>query len=127
MGALVDRTRLAAATASVAALAAAIALCTSGAEATFPGDNGRIAFSSDRQGGPGIFTVAASGRDVERVTEGDDAVPAVSPNGKRIVYERDAQSGPDIIVMNADGSGKKPVLDGPKNDSEPDWGPSPPG
>ncbi|HEY7151590.1 MAG TPA: hypothetical protein VH391_07905 [Solirubrobacterales bacterium] len=77
-------------------LAGILALTPGGSRAAFPGANGDIVFS--RQIGPilnasaprpgGIFTVAPNGKDVTRVTNGEDDDPGFSPNGKWIVFTR---------------------------------------
>src|SRR5688572_22851931 len=88
----------------------------------FPGDNGRIAFDSDREGvdpdGPGplgpdpdIWTMNPDGSDPLNLTadsRGDDFSAAWSPDGEHIAFVRDTDGfdGPDdteIWVMRADG------------------------
>jgi TolB protein len=92
-------------------LAAILALAPNGSRAAFPGANGDIVFSRQIQpplkaGGPrpgGIFTVAPSGKDVTRVTTGDDDDPGFSPNGKWIVFTRfEGKRG--LYRIKADGS-----------------------
>ena len=73
---------------------------------TFPGQDGRIAFTSD--GGPGtppsIATMEPDGSQVRDLTRGYS--PAWSADGKRIVFSRTAPHGTrsDLYVMRADGS-----------------------
>ena len=90
---------------------AILALAPGGSRAAFPGANGDIVFS--RQTGPilkpkdprpgGIFTVAPNGKDVTRVTTGDDDDPGFSPNGKWIVFTRRSDK-PGLYRIKADGS-----------------------
>jgi TolB protein len=94
-------------------LSAILVLAPGGSRAAFPGANGDIAFTRQirplKAGAPapgGIFTVAPNGKDVTRVTTGDDDDPGFSPNGKRIVFTRyDGKRG--LYRIKADGSGLK--------------------
>jgi hypothetical protein len=77
------------------------------AAAAFPGDNGRIAFVSDRHGNDEIYTAAADGSDPQRLTTTSlaEAQPAFSPDATRIAFARTG----DIWIMNADGSAAGPL------------------
>jgi TolB protein len=85
------------------------------AGATFPGRNGRIAFSTGFDGfDPAltsqIFTVRPDGSGLRRLTNvgrGHHAVsPAFSPDGRRIAYYSDVSGNYEIWVMDADGGHK---------------------
>ena len=85
------------------------------AQATFPGTNGRIAFSTGGDGSDPsltgqIFTVRPDGsglRQLTHVAKGQHAVnPSFSPNGEKILFQSDVTGTPQVWVMNADGSGK---------------------
>jgi TolB protein len=100
------------------------------AEATI-GPDGRIVFTSVRDGDMEIYSMAADGSDVRRLTTrpGPDGGPFFSRDGRRIVFRgRALAPGPElndylallrdglwrptsleIFVMNADGSGLKQV------------------
>jgi Tol biopolymer transport system component len=70
------------------------------AHAGFPGQNGKIAFVSDRTP-PGIYTVNPDGSGLMHLGAG--TAPAWSPDGTRIAFIRGGQ----VWVMNADGSGQQ--------------------
>ncbi len=76
--------------------------------------------------GPGsIWTVAADGSDLRRLTSGFDARdPAWSPNGVRIVFTRVDATGWHLWTMNAaDGAKLRRFTTGPALDFEPSWSP----
>jgi dipeptidyl aminopeptidase/acylaminoacyl peptidase len=88
------------------------------AEATFPGENGRIA--SNRTTGEGvnnpegdfeIFTMNQDGTGLTQLTENAafDSNPEWSPDGGRIAFESDRDLFSDIFVMDSDGSGQTNV------------------
>lgn len=90
------------------------------AEATFPGNNGKIAFSSNRTSGEGvnnpegdfeIFTMNQSGTGLTQLTENAafDSNPEWSPDGGQIAFESDRDLFSDIFIMNPDGSGQTNV------------------
>jgi Tol biopolymer transport system component len=70
--------------------------------------NGKIAFTSDRDGNREIYVMNADGTDQRRLTNnpGVDDYPAWSPDGKRIAFlSQDQTGGYSIKLMNADGTG----------------------
>ena len=83
---------------------------TEPAEAAFPGENGRIAFASNRvtstnpEGDYEIFTVNPGGTGFTQLTNNryDDFQPALSADGTRIVFVRPWE----IYVMDADGTNR---------------------
>jgi TolB protein len=87
-------------------------------------DGKRIAFSSNRGGGPmHIYTMDADGTNVKALTTGglQCRVPAWSPDGKTIAFCRsNPNGGSNICTMPADGGALK-VLDGDAWD--PFWSP----
>jgi TolB protein len=103
------------------------------AQAAFPGEDGRIAFVSKRDGDPEIYTMSPTGNNVKRLTDNTtvDSEPSWSANGKKIVFsaERERFGDSDIYTMNADGSNKRLItdegsIDGPKkHDSFPAFSP----
>jgi dipeptidyl aminopeptidase/acylaminoacyl peptidase len=79
------------------------------AQATFPAQNGRIAFAGDTGSGAEIYTMNADGTGLRRLTHlhGFASTPDWSPDGTRIVFS--LLEAPDkgllgIYIMSADGS-----------------------
>ncbi len=97
------------------------------AGATFPGENGKIAFVSNMTEGEGvdnpegdseIFTINPDGSGLRQITknEDDDTGPAFSPDGRRIAFESNRDSASranDIFTMNADGSEQRNLTNSP--------------
>jgi WD40-like Beta Propeller Repeat len=83
--------------------------------ATFPGENGKIAF----QRGGGIWVMNADGSGQTNLnTDGDD--PDWSPDSTKIAFGR---AGTHIIIINADGSGGETELDPGDANWDPSWSP----
>lgn len=81
-------------------------------------DNGRIVFTSSRDGNREIYVMNADGTDQTRLTNdsGEDSWPDWSSDGSRIAYYSN-QEGAGVYVMNANGSGKTRLASG----SDPTW------
>ena len=75
---------------------------------TFPGNNGKLAFSSDRTGHEQIFTMNPDGTNETNISDSNvtDAFPNWSPNGTKIAFssDRDRDGYQEIYVMNANGT-----------------------
>ena len=58
------------------------------ARAAFSDEDGRIAFVSNRDGDPEIYTMSPTGNNLKRLTSNTtvDSGPSCSANGKKIVY-----------------------------------------
>src|SRR5687768_12529242 len=83
--------------------------------ASFPGENGRVVFQSNRAGSPELYSMNADATDIRRLTWNavSDAAPRVSPDGGRIVFTRTVSGiDQDIWIMNADGSGERQLTSG---------------
>lgn len=83
---------------------------------------GTIIFVSDRSGSFKIWSMHASGKNARQLTksEGNDADPRFSPDGKRILYTTLEGGFPEIWLMNRDGSEPKSVTKGLQGSWAPD-------
>jgi len=116
------RRRLGVLVGAAAAVAALFALSTAGsARATYPGANGKIAFSSDFAPNPQIFTVNPNGSGETQITkdaDGPAANPSFSPDGTKIVFQgMDAAGDWQLYEMNADGTGRTLLFSDPGVDN----------
>jgi Tol biopolymer transport system component len=105
------------------------------AAATFPGTNGRIAFSEgdifpegDTSVHSQVFTIDPSGGEVTELTHvpknRSAALPDWSPDGSRIAFQSNRSGDFGIWVMNADGSGQTRLTGrGGFGDFYPSWSP----
>ena len=115
-----------------AALIAALVGGVRSAHATFPGANGRIAFTDFTYGNTvNIFTMTPQGLDVKQLTfltseQGGDGQTAWSPVGSKLVFtEFRADSPSRLWLMNADGSNKHLLFaeDPAYDDNQGNWSP----
>ena len=99
------------------------------AAAAFPGENGLIAFVSDRDGDPAIYVMEPNGDSqlpiaISSSTELTEVTsPTWSPDGTRLAFVGTAGTNVDVYVMNADGSGLSRLTDDPAHDTDPAWSP----
>jgi hypothetical protein len=96
------------------------------AYATFPGENGKIAFISNRDGNYEIYVMNSDGSEQTRLTNNPtiDTTPDWSPYGETIVFRRGLESqNPEIYIMNADGSEQTNISNNPAIDFDPSWSP----
>ena len=96
----------------------------SGAGPSWSPDGERIAFFADHQGSPDIYTAAADGTQVVRLTRNSapDYSPLWSSDG-RIAFVSERGGDQDIYVMRADGSGQIDVSRNPWPDDSLAWSP----
>ncbi len=107
----------------------ACALAPAAVQAAFPGTNGKLAFSSARDGFPAdsdLYTMAGDGAAQTRITsfDGDELFPSWSKDGTKIVFERNPGLRPDVWVANADGSNATQLTQDAAGDYHPAWAPS---
>ena len=102
----------------------ALALAAATAEATFPGRNGRIAFTSfefsaeDNSYASWIISVRPDGSAPRVLAKGRPEDATYRPDGHMIAFMRPRAG---IFVMRSDGSAERRLLSGPYG--EPDWSP----
>ena len=116
-------------------LALAVTTPSGPAGATLPGENGKIAFASNRATGEGvnnpegdfeIFTMNPDGTGLNQLTDNAafDFDPEWSPDGQKIAFESDRDLFSDIFVMNSDGSGQTNVTNNRAFDRTPTFAPN---
>src|SRR3712207_6328962 len=82
----------------------------------FPGEDGRITFSSIRDGDSEISTMRPDGTGVKQLTRNavEDFSSAFPPDGEKIVFAREV-----VFIMNADGTGVKRLAFNSRTDFNP--------
>jgi Tol biopolymer transport system component len=88
-------------------------------------DTGQIAFVSDRDGNPEIYTMN-DGSSVTRITDNPsgDFNPAWSPDGTQIAFYSERDGNAEIYVVNVDGTGEaRRLTNHPAADYNPSWSP----
>ena len=87
--------------------------------------NGKIAFSSARDGNYEIYSMNPDASDQGRLTTAPqtDIDPDWSPDGKQIAFTSNRDGNDEIYVMNADGSGQRRLTTDPATDKNPTWSP----
>jgi Tol biopolymer transport system component len=115
------------------ALGALLVVTTGGvAQATFPGQAGRIAYLRFTEAGPGfIFTANPDGTHEQVLVDRDSGSPDFSPNGVLVAFEFVASDGCtdeaceiEFGLINADGTGFRQLTSGdPGFRFQPSWSP----
>jgi TolB protein len=95
------------------------------AHAAFPGDNGKIAFHSNRDGNLEIYVMDSNGANQTRLTNNStlDASPAWSADGTKIAFTSARDGNNEIYKMNADGTGQTRLTTNAVDDVTPSWSP----
>jgi Tol biopolymer transport system component len=75
--------------------------------------NGKIAFTSNRDGNAEIYIMNSDGTNQVRLTNnpGGDAFPTWSPDGSKIAFVSQKQNGEAIFTMNADGTNRTEITE----------------
>jgi TolB protein len=112
----------------ICALTVAAMPSASAQSALWPSSNGLLAFRSDRDGDPELFSLEASGGNPAQLTQNDgiaDSQPAWSPDGRRIGFVRKsgANSGSDLWVMTSEGKGRARITSTLVPERDPSWSP----
>jgi Tol biopolymer transport system component len=99
----------------------------------FPGENGKIAFDSDRRGGDeDIWTMDPDGRHLVNLTaksKANDFAPNWRADGRRIAFMSDRvttknpEGDSEIFIMKADGSHLRQITFNALDDEDPAWSP----
>jgi dipeptidyl aminopeptidase/acylaminoacyl peptidase len=90
----------------------AAAMSPANAEATYPGANGRIAFTGIAPEEAGIYTIQPDGSDRQLIAR-NAYEPSWSPDGSSIVFSRDGEGkSTEIWTMSADGGSPEIVTRG---------------
>lgn len=85
-----------------------------------------IAFWSDRDRNPEIYTMRLDGSSLKRLTtneKAEDSYPVFSPDGSKIVFETNRTGNFEIYTMNADGSNQQRLTDTPEDELSSSWSP----
>jgi len=96
------------------------------AKAAFPGEPGRIAFMSTRDGPDwDIFTMAPNGADVRQLTTdtGQDMFPSWSADGQQLAFTTTRDGNAEIYVMQPDGTAQTRVTNNAFYDETPVFSP----
>jgi Tol biopolymer transport system component len=91
------------------------------AGAAFPGKNGKIVFSTNRDGNYEIYTTDTDRTGLKRLTNHpkDDTDPAFSADGSQIAFVSERDGNSEIYTMSTDGTGLKRITNHPAGDIQP--------
>jgi large repetitive protein len=107
-----------------------VVLASSQAWATYPGQNGRIAFIGNFNGTWQLYTINSDGTNLFQVTNlpATELFPAAwfpnySPDGQRIAFSHDQTGAIELYVVNADGTGLTQITHDGAENLFPQWSP----
>ena len=89
-------------------------------------DGSRILFVSDRAFNAELYSMAADGSDVRRLTRNfsEEVFPSWSPDGKKIAFTSNRRGSEDLFVMDPDGSHVRSLVGSSDGDEQaPTWSP----
>ena len=88
---------------------------------TFPGINGKIAFTSYRDGNQELYVMNADGTGQTNLSNNvDDSLPNWSPDGSKIAFFSLRDGNGEVYVMNANGKDQTNLSDNATIDFQPD-------
>src|SRR5262245_9851074 len=96
------------------------------AQAAFPGQNGRIAFTTARDAGNfEIYTMDADGSGLVNLTNNPayEDSPGGSSDGLKVVFSSHRDGNPEIYSMNIDGTDVARLTNNPASEIYPTWSP----
>src|SRR5215218_4498792 len=103
-------TRVAAVVVVAAVVAAGVVLAWAvlgarAAGAAFPGQNGKIAFTSERDGNQEVYEMDANGQAQTRLTNNSalEVAPMFSPDGTKIAFVSNRDGNREVYVMDSNG------------------------
>jgi len=95
--------------------------------AAYPGNNGKLAFTSTQDGSRHIFVTTSGGiKDLTGASSSAaETQPEFSPDGTKIVFNRLTSGLPnnEIFVMSANGTNRKALTNTATGNSDPTWSP----
>ncbi|HUS60916.1 MAG TPA: hypothetical protein VMY34_01890 [Acidimicrobiales bacterium] len=104
---------------------ASMTLAPPATEAAAPGEAGRIAYVTNRDGNLEIYSVLWDTTGVTNLTKNiaSDYGPAWSPDGTKIAFTSNRDGNAEIYVMNADGTNQTRITANAADDTHPSWSP----
>jgi Tol biopolymer transport system component len=109
----------------LAATAGVLLLGVERGSAVVPGQNGKIAFQSSRDGNVDVYVTNPDTTGLARLTRdaASDGDPTWSADGARLAFTSNRDGNDEIYVMAADGGGQTRLTSSPGNDQNATWSP----